>query len=584
MKTHRVKTTRRIYALVLLLSMTLFLSYCSEDQFDRPVAKTGTLSASGSNPALVSDPDVRWFIKSIQRSGRPGQDQSDYSFSRLKETEIDAVLDLLKRIRHENYQTANAGDITAYSTFDIHLKIFFRARTDLLDGSPVVPAPLNEALNGAIKHGNLKNLQRYIEAGADVNRKGKYLGRAPLHLAAFYGNKGRVSRLDIVKELVGSEGIDLNARDELGLTALHLAASIGWLDIYQYLVGGEGIQIKVQDSVARTPLHLAAEGGHFEVVKDLMRKDPSLKDMVNEKGETAEDRARVYRHKDVADWLANFVVKPTFVCLDGMLLKAVVSQDLVRVKECLDTGADPNRVTTYGSSYLYTAARLGNRGIVKALVDAGSDINRVDIGGGTPLHVAALSGHFKVVKYLAERPGINLNAKTLDQSTPLHYASTNGHFEIVKYLVKRPGIELNVKTIKFGNTFLHHILTRLQKDKARSRKMIEILKEVPEIQVEIQNVWRQNALHHAAYYGHVNIVKYLMERDPELTTVQDSWGNTPLHRAVSDGGNFEVVKYLVRKEPTLKNIRNRDGYTPEQLARVIGRRADLKNWQGIHKR
>eukprot|EP00913_Durusdinium_trenchii_P025004 g23469.t1 len=53
-------------------------------------------------------------------------------------------------------------------------------------------------------------------------------------------------------------------------------------------------------------------------------------------------------------------------------------------------------------------------------------------------------------------------------------------------------------------------------------------------------------LHEAAYYGHLNLVEYFVEKGAPINVI-DKFGQTPLFRAV-DGGRHDVVKYLVEKK------------------------------------
>ena len=72
---------------------------------------------------------------------------------------------------------------------------------------PTAKAP-NIPIREAVKAGNIEAVKQHLDAGADVNAKGKY-GRTPLHYAATRGLK-KIIELLIVK------GADVNAKIEVG--------------------------------------------------------------------------------------------------------------------------------------------------------------------------------------------------------------------------------------------------------------------------------------------------------------------------------------------------------------------------------
>jgi ankyrin repeat protein len=75
-------------------------------------------------------------------------------------------------------------------------------------------------------------------------------------------------------------------------------------------------------------------------------------------------------------------------------------------------------------------------------------------------------------------------------------------------------------------------------------------------------------LHWAAYWGNIDVVKLLLERNVD-PNIKNKFGRTPLHMAAF-WGHDDVVKLLLVRgaDPTVKD---KDGRTPLDLARERGR-------------
>jgi ankyrin repeat protein len=70
------------------------------------------------------------------------------------------------------------------------------------------PKPPDISIREAVKTGNIEAVKQHLDAGADVNAKGKY-GRTPLHYAASRGLKKII-------ELLIARGADVNTKIEVG--------------------------------------------------------------------------------------------------------------------------------------------------------------------------------------------------------------------------------------------------------------------------------------------------------------------------------------------------------------------------------
>lgn len=82
----------------------------------------------------------------------------------------------------------------------------------------------------------------------------------------------------------------------------------------------------------------------------------------------------------------------------------------------------------------------------------------------------------------------------------------------------------------------------------------------------------QTPLHTASMLGHLNFVKELLNRKPELAAELDSNGCSPLHLAAAKG-HLDIVKELLSADSEVGSVRNLDGRTALHVAVIKGRTA-----------
>jgi len=79
--------------------------------------------------------------------------------------------------------------------------------------------------------------------------------------------------LDVVKLLLGAEGINVNQAEEDGCTGLYVASSEkGHLDVVKLLLGAEGINVNQAKNTGVTALSMATTSGHTDVVRLLLQQ------------------------------------------------------------------------------------------------------------------------------------------------------------------------------------------------------------------------------------------------------------------------------------------------------------------------
>ncbi len=110
-------------------------------------------------------------------------------------------------------------------------------------------------------------------------------------------------------------------------------------------------------------------------------------------------------------------IKPFFDAQDSFYYSALLDNDAVAVKMCLEGGSNPNEMMICSASVtdvkiappLCVAAAAGNLETIELLCQYGGDVNKSDDCGITPLMLAAGNGYSKIVKFLVEK-GADLTA------------------------------------------------------------------------------------------------------------------------------------------------------------------------------
>ena len=163
---------------------------------------------------------------------------------------------------------------------------------------PTAKAPDISLLNAA-EDGNIEAVKQHLDAGADVNAKNK-VGQTPLHLAVANDHK------EIIELLIAKDA-DLNAKDVWEGTPLYEAASKAHKEIAELLIAnGADVNANIY---GWTPLHSAARDGHKEIAELFITEgaDVNAKD---QDANTPLDRAKFFpnrksmkRHSETANLL-----------------------------------------------------------------------------------------------------------------------------------------------------------------------------------------------------------------------------------------------------------------------------------------
>ena len=136
-------------------------------------------------------------------------------------------------------------------------------------------------LYSAASKGDIREVERLLDEGADVNPKSNHDTSALVYAAG-------LGHLDIVKLLI-ERGADVNWRLASGWSALIYAAYNGHHNIAKHLIEN-GADVNAKSTDGDTALMFSAKHGHTEIVKLLIEKNAYVK-AKNHEGMTALDLA-----------------------------------------------------------------------------------------------------------------------------------------------------------------------------------------------------------------------------------------------------------------------------------------------------
>jgi len=117
--------------------------------------------------------------------------------------------------------------------------------------------------------------------------------------------------------------------------------------------------------------------------------------------------------------------------INDNLLKALIDDDLTKVKKMINDGADVNMKDSHNQTVLSYAS---SPDIVKALIENGADVN-ANSGGTTPLKSASTLGRLDVVRELLDK-GADIDIRDNEYGqTALIAASIFDHLDIARELI-----------------------------------------------------------------------------------------------------------------------------------------------------
>jgi ankyrin repeat protein len=204
------------------------------------------------------------------------------------------------------------------------------------------------------------------------------------------------------------------------------------------------------------------------------------------------------------------------------------------VELLLEQHADPNaRVMTqpdlsqYGGNItpLKLAVLLANQQIAQMLISSGAQVDAIGPSGRTALYEAVRDSHLDLMRFLIEN-GAAVNVRDKEGASPLDYAVWSGSVDSVALLLAH-GARLN----------------------------------------ELESQTGATPINEAAFVGHINVVRYLVQFHPDLAT-PDKRGYRPLENAIRSGKEESAV-LLLEAEPNAQPTEYMDAAIRKNESAVV---------------
>jgi len=281
-------------------------------------------------------------------------------------------------------------------------------------------------------------------------------------------------------------GVDINARNSGGYTALMAAAKNGQTEIVTKLLEQKA-NLDVQGYNGLTALMLAAENNQLSIVKALLAKnaDPNLQD---NSGWTALMKA-VYRGN--TDCVVALADRSRQEVNRGLLVAALMDHKDT-AKALLERGAEIDTRADDGRTPLMLAASKGYADLVSFFLQQGADRSLTDNSGNTAVALASGKGSREVASLLQNAPpasagGASGNSSLArfpdqkpvaasDREVLARSPGTSGAPNAARGSVAEPSAESdrspiveNVRILSIQQEFLPAMLTEISERKAKIR-------------------------------------------------------------------------------------------------------------------
>lgn len=408
-----------------------------------------------------------------------------------------------------------------------------------------LPETRDQLIFFAVRAERIHCLDYVLSRPVQIDARDK-LQKTPLHVAARYG------QLSVLRLLV-DRGASVDAVDKAGWTALDYliyralesSAENDVLDSLRYLIlKGAKYESKIRTQPPKqtgyrpriySRLHLAADRLYktfpeLQIPERQHQLDsPEPTDFASEI-DMSSDLFQAAYGRSLIKFLIDNGEDPNSQGAVGKtpLHLACISGRVWNTVCLLQNRVDINAPDNFGQTPLHYACKANNSPtIVAVLLQYKASVTAADRRGQTALHLACERLNHDIVRLLLEA-GAPVNASKLDGTTPLMLASANTFrpFDAARLdLLLRHGADTGARGAD-GRTALHHACA------TRERPIVAKRLLGAGADIEARDGERQTPLHVACSAWNRELVRLLLERGADACA-RNGRGRTPLHVACS---------------------------------------------------
>ena len=435
---------------------------------------------------------------------------------------------------------------------------------------------MNCTMLAIIGTGDCKTVSWLVEQGVDVNYCDN-TGFTVVHCAAQRGNLAALKILhdnganihevmnnglnSIMLALLGTrnfeivswlikQGVDVNCCQKDDSTAIHFAAEEGCLDILK-LLHKHGANIHQVTNEGTNPIMAATLGtGDCDSVSWLIEQGADI-NHCDQNNCTAVHFSAVSGKLDLLKLLQKNGGNIYQVVSNGnnALISATLGTgDYDTVNWLIKQGVDINQSNKQNCTAVHYSARAGHLDVLKLLQENGADIHQVTQSGINSI-ISALrkTANCDTVSWLIEQ-GVDKYHCTKTGCTAIHYAARNNNIDLLK-LLKDNKFDLTALDNQ-GNTALHWNMFSETKE-GNEMNVQWLIKEG--LDVNHSNIHGACALHFAAYFGKLAVVKMLCSMGADINAL-DKQNKNALQFAALGKNTLETIQWLTENEINVLNL------------------------------
>ncbi|MFT4553702.1 MAG: ankyrin repeat protein/serine/threonine protein kinase [Chlamydiales bacterium] len=287
--------------------------------------------------------------------------------------------------------------------------------------------------------GHVKVVDKILEMGlVEVNEEGED-GRSVLHNAAEFGDISLIQNLLL-------HGADINKKNHARMTPVDLAIKLGRIKVAEAIVGMPiiewaildgrhselgmlvdlGADINAKNDQGYTAAHLATEEGNLELLKRIavLGADFEKRD---KDGLGVAHLAVINNHEHILSYLKIISAKMNLQDNEGKApIHYAAELGHYRSLEAFFNSIQHLEIRdTHGYRPIHYAAIEGRVDVVRLLLERGSEINPQERNQATPLHLASMDSSAETCSFLINA-GADISSKDINGSSPIHYACNQG--------------------------------------------------------------------------------------------------------------------------------------------------------------